>query len=144
MSLIDNSADPDERLKDWVRQWPAKQVACDIGAEVRTVHSWRQGQWPAGQHLKAMVARWGRPFLDFIFPAPDAAALRREALILARAQVDLERLRQERDHHEAARRTCPVERLALAGMCGDAVRLAGHGRGLSAPVRRVAFQGWEG
>ncbi len=144
MSVIDSHPpDPDERLRQFVSQWPAKQVARDTGAGLRTVNGWRQGNWPAGQHLKAMVARWGRPFLDYVFPDPSAQELQQEALVLARAQIELARLRQERDRHAASHRPAAVERLALAGLYRDGGRVAGRGWRLPAPIRRVAFQGGE-
>lgn len=145
MSLIDiHPPDPDARLREWVSQWPAKTVARDVGAEIRTVHSWRQGHWPAGQHFKAMVAAYGRSFLDYVFPEPTAAELQHEALVLACAQVELARLRRERARHAATSRIASVKGVAMGGRGGDAGWIDRAGERLPASVGAVAFQGGEG
>lgn len=146
MTLYDKDlpSDPERRVQTFIRQWPAKQVARDTGADLRTVNGWRQGNRPNAKALFGMVATWGRPFLDFVFPDPSAEELEQEALVLARAQVELAQQRRERARHAASRRVGAVERMALAGLYRDPSRMAGFGGAMPVEIRGMAFQGAEG
>ncbi len=56
------------RIKKWVRlRGTAKEVGRELGADYRTVDSWRDGKNPSFPHLVAMIDVWGAAFLDYVF-----------------------------------------------------------------------------
>jgi hypothetical protein len=44
-----------------------KSVARDFNVSENTAWLWMSGKTPSVWHLEAMVAKWGRPFLEYIF-----------------------------------------------------------------------------
>jgi hypothetical protein len=45
----------------------AKRIAADFDVEEVTARGWLKGRMPVSRHLTRMVARWGKPFLDFLY-----------------------------------------------------------------------------
>lgn len=88
------------RVAEWLRQVyerdAAKRIAADFGVSPNTAKSWLAGAMPANSHIAALVARFGREFLAFVFepvlgPWPEAVyearleAVEKEAAALRRA-----------------------------------------------------------
>lgn len=45
-----------------------KRIARDFNVSPETAKGWLNGQRPNGRHFDAMVQRWGRQFLAFVYP----------------------------------------------------------------------------
>lgn len=60
-----------QRTAIWLRsRWPtdtAKHAARALETEPRTVKTWLAGKPPSNEFFHAMVARWGREFVAFVY-----------------------------------------------------------------------------
>lgn len=92
------------RLLSWIKSIPTRDLAEAIGADPRTVKSWRdQHSQPTLRHVKAMARLWGKDFiLDIFGPSfpTDEDALREIAV--ARHALDTLARRLEADIHDHA------------------------------------------
>lgn len=91
---LDGAHPVGQQLAAWLAPYPAKRLARLFGVEPRTAKAWRSGELPQNRHLIAMVALWGRPFIDHIFapvlvPAPADLARR-----LERLQIEISDIRR--------------------------------------------------
>lgn len=80
----------------------AKNVANEIGCEVRTSKGWLAGNLPSSGHLLTMMERWGLDFLVCLLEPVDASIARE---IRLKAQIekltqDLEHLKEEMNNTE--------------------------------------------
>lgn len=64
-----------------------KSVARDFNVSENTAWLWMSGKTPSVWHLEAMVARWGRAFLEYIFQDIDNHSEPIEIIINIRAEL---------------------------------------------------------
>lgn len=69
---------------------PAKQLARDLGVDVKTVYGWMAGQGIRGEHLDALIQRMPQHFADALFANTGARVVK-----LADKRAALERAQQE-------------------------------------------------
>lgn len=83
-----------QRIAAHLRTMGEKECALALGADLRTVRSWRAGQLPGAGWIAVMVARWGQDWLLAIFA--DVLAERHESVMarLERVQADLSAIRE--------------------------------------------------
>lgn len=68
-----------ECVAAWLRQWrpsdTAKHAAVAFDVAVVTAKGWLAGRRPSNEHLDRMIARFGRPFVAFVYQpiCPDLA-----------------------------------------------------------------------
>ena len=120
MTAVDLSTAVGDRARQWLRQRyerdAAKRIARDFNVGQRTAETWLAGAKPADRHLWAMVARWGRPFLDWIsMPAltPEEEASLDERL--ERLEADLRNLLADLVAAERPQRVAPMGPASSAG-----------------------------
>ncbi len=81
------------RCATWLREvYPAnrgKLIARDFGVSESTVWRWLAGEAPTVRVLEEMAARWGRPFLGYVFDDPGGSSGENlERLIAIREELD--------------------------------------------------------
>lgn len=109
-----------ERLADYVRPYPAKNLARWFGCTEKTADAFRRGEsWPNARHWKLIVQHFGRDVLQAVFePEIDEplARLRREERELREKLHEIEARRRkvlgDLDSHEE-RRDAPSHRSPL-------------------------------
>jgi transcriptional regulator with XRE-family HTH domain len=94
------------RCASWLKEvYPAnrgKLIARDFRVSESTVWRWLAGEAPTVRVLEEMAAKWGRPFLEYVFAGksePSGENLRR-----------LIAIREELDRREAAKKAPHVEK----------------------------------
>ncbi|MBF0270287.1 MAG: hypothetical protein HQL44_17035 [Alphaproteobacteria bacterium] len=125
-----------KRLREWLAPYSEKALAKRLGGiDLRTVRSMRQGNWPCGRHLLALVENFGVEFLEFVF-----------APALAESDRSLER-RLERLEAEAGAIKRDLIREKIAGKdsahsgvaaCASGPVASGQGQKMAGTSRRVA------
>src|SRR5690554_4365015 len=114
------SAEACRRLAEFFRPWTAKELAREFGCSPRTAECWKIGQWPGSRHEHAIVQRFGRAWLDFVYapllPAEDRAVGAQLAEIegrLAAVRVSIEETEgQEKGVVHGAVAVAPARALA--------------------------------
>lgn len=87
--------DTGPRLASWLRmQFPrdtAKLVARTCDVSVATAYRWLDGEVPPTKHLFAMIALWGREFMDHLFdpllPSPETIEAQDRELAALEGQI---------------------------------------------------------
>ncbi|MGE0718527.1 MAG: hypothetical protein AB7P02_23975 [Alphaproteobacteria bacterium] len=126
------------RVAEWLAQnfpgWSLKAIARELGASHHTVKRWCSGERPANDAFDAMVARWGKAFVDHVY-APVIRPWRAESLAEEVADIRRRLARMENVLHERD----PLDRprmdqgeAALAPVAGAPA--CGAGRDMVAPV----------
>jgi len=79
------------RCAIWLRQAygynRGKSIARDFGVSENTAWLWMSGKCPSIWHLEAMVARWGRHFLEYVFADLDEPTEAIETILKIRAEL---------------------------------------------------------
>jgi len=109
----------------WCSRFTIKELMADFGCAEQTAKLWRQGKMPENRALVAMVARWGQPFLHYIF-APALAAVDRDLVAQLEAVEASVSLMRERIAHER-RRSAALRLPAGAAGAGDGVAVVAAG-----------------
>lgn len=91
----------------------AKRIAADFDVEQVTARGWLKGRMPVSRHMTRMVARWGKPFLDFLYApvlgAPDLdIRLERAITEMTAVHAEFRRLRDAENARRVARGLPPV------------------------------------
>jgi len=122
-----------ERLANWLRPYPAKELARMFGVEARTAKNWRGGQYPQMRHLILMAERWGVAFLEDIFEpvlSETEVSLSRR---LERIEADARRLKQEMEIEE----NCGANSGAASRQLGHPA--SGRGKMVARTIRQTGL-----
>ncbi len=79
------------RCAIWLRQAygynRGKSIARDFGVSENTAWLWMSGKCPSVWHLEAMVARWGRHFIEYVFSDAEEPTEAIETILKIRAEL---------------------------------------------------------
>lgn len=127
------SAQACRRLIEFFRPYQAKELARIFDCSPRTAESWKRGNWPGSRHEHAIVAHFGRAWLDYVYgpllPAEDRALSAQLAEIegrLAAVRTTVETI-ERGDHGAVAVGTGPARALAEAGRASGCAATARRG-----------------
>jgi hypothetical protein len=126
-----------QRTAQWLRaQWPndtAKNVARALQTEPRTVKTWLAGKPPSNEFFHAMVAKWGKDFISFVYqPHFDWAEQARLEVEIETIQSRLDELREKVRPRDATPQNDARHSLSTAGEQIGASR-----DGLAAQSRKI-------
>ena len=141
ITLLGLAADPEsasaracQRLVEFFRPYQAKELARIFDCSPRTAEGWKRGNWPGSRHEHAIVAHFGRAWLDYVYgpllPAEDQALSAQLAEIegrLAAVRTTVETI--ERGDHGAGA-------VAVGTGAARALAEAGRATGCAATARR--------
>lgn len=156
ISLLSAASDPDSasaeacrRIADFFRPYPAKELARMFNISPKTAQTWRQGQWPIARHQHAIVQRFGRAWLDWVYgpllPAEDRALSAQLTEIegrLAAVRVTIQEIESQSEgaeHGAVAGTAAPTG--ALAAPAGAARGEVADGRGGTARATGAGLAG---
>lgn len=144
VALLGLAADPEspsaqacQRLVEFFKPYQAKELARLFACSPKTAEAWKQGQWPGSRHQHAIVAHFGRAWLDFVFapllPGEDRALAAQLTEIegrLAAVRVTIQEIESQSEgagHGAVAGTAAPAG--AVAAPAGAARGAVADGRG---------------
>jgi hypothetical protein len=102
-----------ERLREWLAPHSEKTVARKLGGiDLRTARSIRQGNWPCGRHLVALVEWCGVEFLEFVFAPALAESERSLERRLERLEAEAGAIKRDLIREKAERKVAAHSGLA--------------------------------
>lgn len=154
VALLGLAADPEspsaqacQRLVEFFKPYQAKELARLFACSPKTAEAWKQGQWPGSRHQHAIVAHFGRAWLDFVFapllPGEDRALAAQLAEIegrLAAVRASIEDIEGKGAGHGAVAGTAAPAG-AVAAQAGAARGAVANGRGREARAAGAGLAG---